>query len=121
MIMAVIHAITLFSIYYLFHIFFIARRYGYVYIYLLTQVVLRSNHKKFVFIANYRNKDDKGFFSHIMLLMQLKSLVLTLFNLLNNSLSDFSVTYIIFPYLYLLMDGCFLRNTPLNINDNKLF
>ena len=56
-----------------------------------------------------------------MLLMQLKSLVLTLFNLLNNSLSDFSVTYIIFPYLYLLMDGCFLSNTPLNINDNKLF
>ena len=44
--MAVIHAITLFSIYYLFQAFFIARRYGYVYIYLLTQVVLRSNHKK---------------------------------------------------------------------------
>ena len=51
MIMAVIHAITLFPIYYLFHIFFIVRRYGYVYIYLLTQVVLRSNHKNIPYSA----------------------------------------------------------------------
>ena len=45
MIVAVIHAITLFAILYFFHNRSIARRFRIVYIYLLTQVVLRSNHK----------------------------------------------------------------------------
>ena len=46
MIVAVIHAITLFAILYFFHNRSIARRFRIVYIYLLTQVVLRSNHKQ---------------------------------------------------------------------------
>ncbi|MBQ7632795.1 MAG: hypothetical protein IJS88_01610, partial [Alphaproteobacteria bacterium] len=46
MIVAVIHAIALFAILYFFHNRSIARRFRIVYIYLLTQVVLRSNHKK---------------------------------------------------------------------------
>lgn len=46
MIVAVIHAVTLFAILYFFHICSLTRRFRIVYIYLLTQVVLRSNHKK---------------------------------------------------------------------------
>ena len=46
MIVAVIHAVTLFTILYFFHNRNISRRFRIVYIYLLTQVVLRSNHKK---------------------------------------------------------------------------
>ena len=46
MIVAVIHAIALFAILYLFHNRSIVRRFRIVYIYLLTQVVLRLNHKK---------------------------------------------------------------------------
>ena len=45
MIVAVIHAITLFTILYFFHNRIIARRFRIVYIYLLTQVVLRLNHE----------------------------------------------------------------------------
>lgn len=46
MIVAVIHAVALFTILYFFHNCNISRRFRIVYIYLLTQVVLRSNHKK---------------------------------------------------------------------------
>ena len=48
MIVAVIHAIALFAILYFFLNRSIARRFRIVYIYLLTQVVLRSNHKNFL-------------------------------------------------------------------------